>query len=559
MFEEDDLLQTGKMLDEMKSCGIFETESKHLHRKSVVKNLESLYREWLTEICEEMNLSDVLRTDVGGKIFPFGSYHLGVHAKGADIDILCVGPGFLERKDFFTSFYEKLKSHKKVRGLKAVEEAFVPLIKLTYERIEIDLVFAVVRLKSVPANINLLDDDIIVGLDTRCVRSLNGFRVSEEILRNVPDVSNFRLTLRAIKLWANRRCIYSNMYGFLGGVSWAILVARVCQLYPNAAASTLVFKFFKVYNMWQWPIPVELKPRVECGLGFPVWNPTVNRGDRYHLMPVITPAYPQQNSTCSVSFSTLTVIMEEIKRGYEICEGIQEGKEKWTKLFETADFIDQYKHFIKLELTSPLKKHAGWVNLFRSKIRLLVRTLERNVLFSRVHVHIKPFPERKRDEERSTHWLIGLIFNMENFKYRKVDLLEELEPLKSHIRRLSETYEMSENGAIVSVIYLRRVDRKWMIPTNSQMVYNLLRISNMAPCSGGQTGQKGKDCPRPLIQANRTSAEEESATETSTKRPHSPEPETSSKRFKRDEEPVQETGSPPEPTFNPVCEVALLI
>lgn len=40
------------------------------------------------------------------------------------------------------------------------------------------------------------------------------------------------------------------MLGFLGGVSWAILVARICQVYPNATASTLVNKFFKVYSMW---------------------------------------------------------------------------------------------------------------------------------------------------------------------------------------------------------------------------------------------------------------------------------------------------------------------
>ena len=38
--------------------------------------------------------------------------------------------------------------------------------------------------------------------------------------------------------------------GFLGGVSWAMLVARVCQLYPNAVASTLVDRFFFVYSKW---------------------------------------------------------------------------------------------------------------------------------------------------------------------------------------------------------------------------------------------------------------------------------------------------------------------
>ena len=38
--------------------------------------------------------------------------------------------------------------------------------------------------------------------------------------------------------------IYSNLLGFLGGVSWATLAASTCPLYPNALASALVNKFF---------------------------------------------------------------------------------------------------------------------------------------------------------------------------------------------------------------------------------------------------------------------------------------------------------------------------
>ena len=147
---------------------------------------------------------------------------------------------------------------------------------------------------------------ILKNLDVKCVKSLNGCRVTDEILRQVsfhnllfhfqaivlqvPNVNNFRLTLRSIKLWAKKHGIYSNVMGFLGGVSWAMLVARVCQLYPNAAPSTLlqVFsrnidsltinqsfrqKFFLVFLKWQWPQPVLLKKPEDLGLGQPVWDP----------------------------------------------------------------------------------------------------------------------------------------------------------------------------------------------------------------------------------------------------------------------------------------------
>lgn len=50
--------------------------------------------------------------------------------------------------------------------------------------------------------------------------------------------------------WFSGRAIYSNVNGFLGGVAWAMLVARICQLYPNATAGAIVSRFFLI--MYQW-------------------------------------------------------------------------------------------------------------------------------------------------------------------------------------------------------------------------------------------------------------------------------------------------------------------
>ena len=87
---------------------------------------------------------------------------------------------------------------------------------------------------------DLLDDNLLAGLDEPSARSINGVRVNHLVLKSVPNPHTFREALRFVKYWAKKRGVQSNILGYFGGITWAILVARVCQLYPNYNSASIL-------------------------------------------------------------------------------------------------------------------------------------------------------------------------------------------------------------------------------------------------------------------------------------------------------------------------------
>ncbi|XP_060654506.1 poly(A) polymerase type 3 [Drosophila nasuta] len=480
----EDLLRTEELSKSLEPYKVFESQDELNHRMEILAKLNTLVKQWVKDISVSKNMPEAAAEKLGGKIYTFGSYRLGVHHKGADIDALCVAPRNIERTDYFQSFFEVLKKQPEVTECRSVEEAFVPVIKMNFDGIEIDLLFARLSLKEIPDDFDLRDDNLLKNLDPRSVRSLNGCRVTDEILALVPNIENFRLALRTIKLWAKKHGIYSNSLGYFGGVTWAMLVARTCQLYPNAAAATLVHKFFLVFSRWKWPNPVLLKHPDNVNLRFQVWDPRVNASDRYHLMPIITPAYPQQNSTFNVSESTKKVILTEFNRGMSITDEIMLGRVSWDRLFEAPSFFYRYRHFIVLLVNSQTADdHLEWCGLVESKVRLLIGNLERNPHIALAHVNPKSFElkkgvggnnsqnnsgnedELKQQQQQPSHaaittspfcslWFIGLEF--ERSENLNIDLTESIQNFTEHVIMHGVNIKMLKEGMAIDARHVKR-------------------------------------------------------------------------------------------------------
>ncbi|KAI0322506.1 poly-A polymerase [Amylostereum chailletii] len=383
---------------------------KYLKREIVLGRVAALVKAFVKNVSMAQGFSEAQAVAAGGKIFTFGSYRLGVHGPGSDIDTLCVVPKHISREDFFDVFESMLREVEGVSDVSAVPDAYVPIIKSEISGIPIDFLMARLALSSIPDDLSLQDDNLLRNLDERCIRSVNGSRVTDEILRLVPNVSVFRDALRCIKLWANRRAIYSNVNGFLGGVAWAMLVARICQLYPNAIAGAIVSRFFIIMYQWSWPQPVLLKQIEEGPLQVRVWNPKLYPADRSHRMPIITPAYPSMCATHNVTASTQMIMTEEFKKGpassslvrtyteayagADIVDKVIVGTAEWSQLFEKHDFFDKYRYYLQIiASTGTAELQIKWAGTVESRLRQLVMKLEFVDSLTLAHPFVKGFEQ----------------------------------------------------------------------------------------------------------------------------------------------------------------------
>jgi len=274
-----ELSWTESLVAELRAQGTFEATEETNRRATVLQTLQSVTVNFVKTVGRLKGLSPAVLEESGGRVFTFGSYRLGVFGPGSDIDTLVVAPKHVSREDFFQHFPKLLEEASPpgaIEELTPVPDAHVPIMKLEYSGISIDLIFARLQQPQVPLNLDLKNNNLLRGLDETDLRSVNGTRVTDEILELVPQTKTFRHALRAVKLWAQRRAVYGNVMGFPGGVAWAMMVARICQLYPNAAGAVVLCRFFHLMKSWRWPTPVILK-NIEAGpLEVRVWNPKVS-------------------------------------------------------------------------------------------------------------------------------------------------------------------------------------------------------------------------------------------------------------------------------------------
>lgn len=417
-------------------------------RHRLVDAIDSICQQWIASSAAATTSAS--SPPPSGKLFLSGSYGLDVHSRSSDLDLVLLAPQCVSVDQFFNRMPPLLRSQLPTIGQHQWSVAeingqhvFMPLIKMHSGgcRIAIDLLYCQSRLLSVDSNVDVLTDvdvkRVIDGFhesdmplegqlanerfysphtaerNAKNFRAISGYRINQFFLHSIAERELFLRSLRVVRLWARRRLIYSNAYGFLGGISWAILLARVLSdmrqegaatgLSSGDSATMHVLNVF--FNSWsRYPWSSGWNPAGSKSLG----EAAANHHQPTPIMQIVTPVAPQQNSAHNISASQFSLIVSELRRADQLFRAdkppLSSASALLQHLCRPFPFFHRYKHYWLIVA----KGSAHWRGLIDSRMRCLVELVEhnRNVRLA----HIYPNSDYRAAAASASSWLIGLCF-----------------------------------------------------------------------------------------------------------------------------------------------------
>lgn len=194
------------------------------------------------------------------------------------------------------------------------------------------------------------------------------------------------MVISFVKYWAKCRCVYGKAFGFLGGISWALMVVYYLQsnldsfqheleLDNNASRfKSLVTGFFKFYSKFNWSEPISI-------IDVAFVSEKTNKYQQKSPMMILQTVYPYHNTSKNVNEKARKVIKTEIERAWKLFEhkcnetNFCETGENVCKIIELNDLPEKRIGF-KIDF-----KHRNDLNhifvLVKAKVQGLITNLQR--------------------------------------------------------------------------------------------------------------------------------------------------------------------------------------
>ncbi|RZC47747.1 hypothetical protein C5167_040703 [Papaver somniferum] len=86
---ETDVAMTEELEKFLSGVGLYEGPAESVSREEVLGRLDEIVKTWVKKVTRSRGYNDQMVQEANSKIYTFGSYRLGVHGPGVDIDTLC--------------------------------------------------------------------------------------------------------------------------------------------------------------------------------------------------------------------------------------------------------------------------------------------------------------------------------------------------------------------------------------------------------------------------------------------------------------------------------------
>mgnify|MGYP002631110530 CR=1 FL=1 len=102
---------------------VFEVPEVMQNRTRSIQYLQDCVEKWYLQIGVLKNQDRALLESKKAKVLVFGSYRLGVHFAGTDIDTICVFPPFITKEDFLNDFKNFIAQQNNITDVLRIQEA----------------------------------------------------------------------------------------------------------------------------------------------------------------------------------------------------------------------------------------------------------------------------------------------------------------------------------------------------------------------------------------------------------------------------------------------------
>uniref|UniRef100_A0A183C4R3 polynucleotide adenylyltransferase n=1 Tax=Globodera pallida TaxID=36090 RepID=A0A183C4R3_GLOPA len=134
---------------------------------------------------------------------------------------------------------------------------------------------------------------------------INHHQFDKDVM-NGNTLLNFRTAYAYLELWAKKAQIFNEKFGHFNSQIIIIMLTKVFLWFPgDVSVAFLVEKFFLIYAIWDWPLPLHLTKIDYTREGeFLSWSPEREWFDKMQEtneqqfsfeMPIISPMFPEQN------------------------------------------------------------------------------------------------------------------------------------------------------------------------------------------------------------------------------------------------------------------------